>query len=334
MNLRMEFATTPDGLSRRTGARLGCAIVVAGKVTALPTLLAADVTGHGTLARLLLLADVPVAFAALALPWSRWSRRALLFWPVLAMGGLAMTGRMLTRGAPQLLGLFTVSFIFVGVTQRPRTSLVLLPLAVPLWIATFGGWRDDIGLRAPVALGIWVAVAETLAAFHRNIRTLNAELAARAATDPLTGLANRRQLTGAVVRGGDAVLLLDVDHFKMVNDQFGHPAGDKVLAELGLTVQGILRAEDVAVRYGGDEILILLAGSGPDDAVAVVERLQGEWLRLQPGVTVSIGISILEQGETIGEAIAAADRALYAAKADGGGRWSLAKWEGPDIKVP
>lgn len=333
MRARMDLAAAADGLSRRTSARLGCAIVVAGKLIALPTLVTAEMPGDGPLGRLLLFVDIPVALASLGLPWSRWSPRALLMWPLLAMGGLAMAGSVLPEGAPQLLGLFTVSFIFVGVTQRPRTSLALLVPAVPLWVATFGGWRGDIGLRAPVALGIWVAVAETLAALHRDIRALNAELATRATTDALTGLGNRRELTGASARGGDAVLLLDVDHFKEVNDQFGHPAGDKVLTELGRTVQSVVRAQDLAVRYGGDEVLMLLANTDSDAAVAVVERLQSGWLRVQPGITFSTGIAVMGQGETIGDAIAAADGALYAAKAHGGGRWSVAPRSGPDIKI-
>lgn len=329
----MEGRSASGELSRVASARLGWAIVVAGKLTALPTLLSADMTGRGSFARLLLFADVPLACAAMALPWARWSRRWLLFWPVLAMTGLGVAGLLLPRGAPSLAGLFAVSFIFIGVTQRPRSSLALLPPALLLWVATFGGWRQELWLRVPVVVGIWVSVAETLAAFHGNIRSLTAELAATAATDPLTGLSNRRELAGTAAREGDVVLLVDVDHFKQVNDQFGHPAGDKVLSELGATVQAILRPEDLAVRYGGDEILILLSKAGDDDAVGVVERLQDEWLRVQPGITMSVGVAAIQPGRTLGETIVVADAALYAAKAAGGGRWKLASQEGPDLPV-
>lgn len=157
-----------------------------------------------------------------------------------------------------------------------------------------------------------------------------------AVTDPLTGLRNRRyamrHLEG-LLRGSDAaVLLLDVDHFKAVNDRYGHPAGDEVLRQLTRRLTGQLRAADIVSRHGGEEFLVVLANETPDYARAVAERLR-ETMGAEPfavsgtalPVTVSIGLAVAGSGCEAETAIAAADAALYRAKARGRNRVELAE---------
>ncbi|MQT14537.1 GGDEF domain-containing protein [Segnochrobactrum spirostomi] len=147
--------------------------------------------------------------------------------------------------------------------------------------------------------------------------------------DPLTGLGNRARLVSSVppeVQGGDAAILLDIDHFKAVNDKFGHSAGDRVLAAVAETLRAKLRREDICVRYGGEEFAIIL----PDwqDVGAVAERLRGaiEAVKVplgdsEIGVTVSLGVAISRTGNhSWTDLIDAADAALYEAKRAGRNR--------------
>lgn len=160
-----------------------------------------------------------------------------------------------------------------------------------------------------------------------------------AETDPLTGLANRRGLfaTIAGMFGPDravppcAVLLADIDHFKVVNDTHGHEAGDRILVEFTRRLRGAMRAGTLIARWGGEEFLVVLDGVEAADAVGVAERLlaavsgqpfaiDGRPLR----VTTSIGVSITATGEMrIDAAVARADAALYAAKRGGRNRAHL-----------
>jgi diguanylate cyclase (GGDEF)-like protein/PAS domain S-box-containing protein len=180
---------------------------------------------------------------------------------------------------------------------------------------------------------------------HDNVSALKqAEEALRsqAATDELTGLANRRSFMAALAAEFQrlqrhpgrlcSVLALDLDHFKRVNDRWGHAAGDAVLRHFAQVVAGLTRAGDVLGRIGGEEFAVLLPDTGPDDAQALGERLRlqvaqatlpfnGQVL----GVTVSIGVAVLDAGDAGAEAaLQRADQALYRAK--GGGRNRVRRW--------
>src|SRR5438105_4229558 len=311
----------------RTGAQLGALLVVAGVLFALPTFLTTPIRpGTRVLAAVMLGIRPVVAIAAQLLPWERWDRRWLLVWPLWTMVAVAMAGSLVfPHGAPALSGLFVTAFFFIGMTQARGTSLLLLPIALPSWVVTNGGLSHDLLVRAPLAVGVWLIVAETIAALNHQMRKLTAGLAQEASTDPLTGLGNRRDLARdlSTLRSGDAVVVLDIDHFKSLNDRFGHAAGDKVLADLGDTIRGVLRANDTAVRLGGEEMLLLLPESKDAGAREVLARLSAQWAGVQPGVTFSAGICVV--GDTPAEhAVAVADSALYRAKADGRNCWRSA----------
>ena len=169
-----------------------------------------------------------------------------------------------------------------------------------------------------------------------DLEAANARLRVDAGTDPLTGLANRRrlhelaqvELTRARRYGWPVVvLMLDIDHFKRINDQFGHPAGDAVLRELAAMCQRELRSHDLAARIGGEEFAVVLPHSDVGDGENIANRLLHHMSNarieaiLGEPVTISIGLAEVEPTETdIQPALLRADQALYRAKAAGRNR--------------
>ncbi len=165
------------------------------------------------------------------------------------------------------------------------------------------------------------------------IERLRAELAEEAVRDPLTGLHNRRHLDRALRAdlasrprtGRLAVLVVDVDHFKTVNDRFGHAAGDRVLTAVADTLTGAVREGDTAARLGGEEFVLVLPGAGRAQALERAERVRRAVAAVRHpvdgggvGVTVSIGVAVCPaDGTTAAALLEAADRALYTAKETG-----------------
>src|ERR1700694_671306 len=159
-----------------------------------------------------------------------------------------------------------------------------------------------------------------------------------AITDALTGLHNRRYMENhigtlveqAVVRGNPlAVLVLDIDYFKAINDTHGHDAGDEVLREFALRIRKSIRGIDLACRYGGEEFVVIMPETDLAVATMVAERLRrriaSEPFLIQKGartveVTISIGIAALGAGDTAASVLKRADQALYRAKRDGRNR--------------
>ncbi len=144
-----------------------------------------------------------------------------------------------------------------------------------------------------------------------------------ASIDSLTRLANRRMLGRALgrLRTGDVVVMLDLDHFKRVNDTLGHDAGDQVLQILGQTLRRTSRGRDLVGRYGGEEFVVIL-GDGADPE-AFLERFRRTWAADRPHpITFSAGIA--RAGTDPTAALAAADRAMYRAKRAGRDRWTWA----------
>lgn len=121
-----------------------------------------------------------------------------------------------------------------------------------------------------------------------------------------------------------ALILCDVDRFKLLNDQYGHPAGDAALKRIGALIRRNTRRSDLAARMGGEEFAIFVSGSSALGSVALAERLRQAAARLRlPGrarshrVTLSLGIALHRQGESLARFVARADRLLYRAKRAG-----------------
>jgi len=173
-----------------------------------------------------------------------------------------------------------------------------------------------------------------------RIAALMDEQRRRAAVDPLTGLRNRRafgeQLNVEHARasrygGALSFLLLDVDHFKHVNDTHGHPGGDAVLAAIGGLLGGCLRAPDLSARWGGEEFVVALPNTDLEGANVLAERVRKaiESMEIRHAgaaipVTASIGAAVLRDGESVEALIDRADRAMYQAKSGGRNRVVLA----------
>lgn len=169
--------------------------------------------------------------------------------------------------------------------------------------------------------------------------------------DPLTGVANRRAFLkqGARIvrrsrraRGSTALLLFDLDHFKNVNDTFGHPAGDGVLTTFCRVAEEIVRPTDLFARLGGEEFACLLPNTSRTDAVSVGERVRAafEATRHKPGAgpfvsTVSVGVAVADgAGTDLSALIRRADGALYRAKQKGRNRVELAECNNPELAIP
>lgn len=194
------------------------------------------------------------------------------------------------------------------------------------------GSRVHIGLQTVLKF-IWADDIE--ADFQRK-------LVEGALQDPLTGLYNRRmledrlgsELAGAVRHGRlVSVLMVDIDHFKGVNDAHGHLAGDEVLRMVANTLRATIRKEDLVARFGGEEFLVIARETALDGAQLLgerirhaVERSRCVWQDRELAVTVSVGVAVSElpsryvPGETERHLVEVADRALYRAKQDGRNR--------------
>jgi len=160
---------------------------------------------------------------------------------------------------------------------------------------------------------------------RNQVRALTAEtnrMGQAALLDPLTGLGNRHMMASAVKRAGDdlSAVFVDVDEFKQVNDRFSHAVGDEVLRRIAVILRTQCRSDDVPVRYGGDEFVILVFGKGAA-AEGVATRLHdavrsAPWGQVAPGLKVTVSIGVGRAAPARG-AIAAADTALYEAKRSG-----------------
>ncbi len=223
------------------------------------------------------------------------------------------------------------------------------PLRVSLGLAAGSGVVAAVGsqvalvlsaalLNAPVALlaglGAALLIGAAVWPLMRMLSDLEAarvQLAVLATRDELTGVYNRRQFLVLADREwarcrrydmGAAMIMLDVDHFKRVNDQHGHLAGDLMLREIARAAAETLRHADFLGRFGGEEFIVFLPHTDVLGALDVAERIRErvaainlEWRGQQIATTVSLGVATLGiSHDTVGALIADADRALYTAK--------------------
>jgi diguanylate cyclase len=199
-------------------------------------------------------------------------------------------------------------------------------------------WRDGLLLSMMLSC-VLIAVAMTLlteAAVAEN----ESRLQMLAGTDGLTGLANRRQFLRSLGHESErarregrqlSVAIVDVDHFKRINDQHGHDIGDQALVHLASHLRALVRPYDVLARIGGEEFALLLPDTHLREAVAVTERFRGTLagsallIDGRPStLTVSVGVAQLGRHESVDDWLRRADQALYSAKHEGRNRVRVA----------
>ena len=239
---------------------------------------------------------------------------AMMAMDKVSVGGLRFLARCL---AAQAVAAAVVAMAF-GFELHPLSSTVERLATLPLLVAY------------PVAIG--------LATYHlaRRVRRQNRTLAALSSLDGLSGLPNRSHWESVVasefqrcrrIGHPSSVMMIDIDHFKAINDRHGHPVGDEVIRRVAELVRRSLRLHDVPGRYGGEEFGVVLPGTGVEGAETLAERIRAriESAVLEPRnavrATLSIGVAAfdtLDAGHM--EWIARADRALYAAKESGRNR--------------
>lgn len=191
------------------------------------------------------------------------------------------------------------------------------------------------------------AVSGRVAAMRQRLRAQRTELAQAidrisllATRDELTGLLNRRAMTELLGnerqrsdRAGHAwsVAILDIDHFKRINDKHGHAAGDEALRVVARVCTSMMRSSDAVARWGGEEFVLLFRDVAPSQAVAAAERIRASvatspvgFANTTFGLTASIGVATWRAGDDIAQTLSRADRALYAAKVAGRDRVQVA----------
>ncbi|SMO86608.1 GGDEF domain-containing protein [Paracoccus laeviglucosivorans] len=224
-----------------------------------------------------------------------------------------------------VIGAETLTLIFYSIFFADRLLLDLLLTSVIVIIVGFPLAYFFIGQQMKLA-----AMATKL------------EYAAR--TDGLTGLTNRKTFfddAAAVIAGGkhsaDTLLFIDVDHFKSINDTYGHAVGDAVLRELASALRASIRERDLAARLGGEEFAVFLLDADREEALQVAERIRSgvrNVLRvvgiMDRAITVSVGVCVREPGQNLDEILLKADHNLYAAKNRGR---DLVVVDGPSLSV-
>jgi diguanylate cyclase (GGDEF)-like protein len=224
--------------------------------------------------------------------------------------------------------------------ERPVISWLGIPLVrgdVVFGLMALDSYHPDTYTaehqRVAATIGAHIAVARENARLHEETYQM-------AMADALTGAGSRRrfQVEGRLLfetaqRASDSVcvLLLDIDHFKMVNDRWGHEVGDRVLQRVAATCRDELRGTDLFARYGGEEFVVVVPGARDGEGMMLAERIRAAvgnvtHPELDGGVTVSIGVAsdVPARGATLDALVARADGALYTAKADGRNRVAVA----------
>lgn len=195
---------------------------------------------------------------------------------------------------------------------------------------------DPVELRARLEVGSrLLKLQDQLLSKNKELDALNDQLRQLASTDALTSLENRRSLdetaasihdSGVANRRSYGLLILDIDHFKSINDRFGHPVGDAVLSTIAAALRDATRGSDRVFRYGGEEYVVIFPDATAATLSKLAERLRGAVAQCQVDangevvrVTTSVGAALFDPGETVGwrEILRRADAALYVAKQSG-----------------
>ncbi len=249
--------------------------------------------------------------------------------------GDASTGMICKHvGPPSAMSYICVPMIAQGET------LGILHIRSNPWGASKLLEKPVIAVESKWQLALTVSEHIGLALANLKLRD---SLRSQAIRDPLTGLFNRRYMEESLERElkraqrkgvSIGIVMMDIDHFKHFNDSFGHAAGDYLLRELGVFLKTLVRGEDIASRYGGEEFIIVLPETSPEETMQRAEEIRQDVKNLKlseqfpkaEGVTLSLGVAVFPQhGTTVEEIFKSVDVALYQAKRDGRDRVAVAK---------
>ncbi len=275
---------------------------------------------------------------ASALMTANWSATAVLYWfstrhGLQIVGILVLTGQLIHAQAFA----FKSNALLLVTAGIPAASLAVLPLI-------FGGLHGSALASAAFALILTLGYAAASA--RANIKTAAAlqtsyeDVQTLAYVDCLTALPNRRMFNEDFTRflsvsasrcGRFALLLVDVDRLKQVNDTFGHAAGDALLVQVSVRLRGLIRDGDTLARIGGDEFAILTAqAAAPEGVAAICQRIMDAFSPMLPvdgaaeWTTVSVGVAIFpDHGQDQDALYKASDLALYSAKKSGRNAWRV-----------
>jgi diguanylate cyclase (GGDEF)-like protein len=312
---------------------------VGGGVAALSVLLQADAnpSDHRALA-ILGSVEILIGVAAhLATRTPRWLVEVLLFGGILAVSAAVAISRPV--GPAPFFYLWPMITIAYFMSRRAVAAGLVIMLATLVPALAI---NPDEPNRHTIFIGTLLTIALTafiVMLLKERLQALVGELRVTAATDPLTGLLNRRAFNGAFERELDrahstqlplTLVLIDIDHFKLINDRHGHAAGDAALVRFARLLESECVPGDLVARIGGEEFAVVLFSSDVTAAQSFVSRLASrlDTQLSDDGVafTVSAGIAAAHQVETAEELMLGADRALYAAKAAGRDRVEI--WNG------
>ncbi|MGY1858069.1 putative bifunctional diguanylate cyclase/phosphodiesterase [Modestobacter sp. SYSU DS0290] len=318
----MTWSTAPAVATPRMMARILATFYIAAGIAGLFAVFGPD-AGQQSRWVILTVALVALACGAVSFRWAgRWPRH-VFHWPVASAAALVAFAVTVSPDAATAMAAASImAFIAVDACFFFSLPLAWLHLAFGL-----GAVTAALLAQGDVPTSIALALDAIIVALGTVVRGLVIR-ASSASRDPLTGLANRRgfddalqELLGAADRRGEplSAALLDLDHFKQINDTAGHEAGDRVLCEVADVWRRELPPSAVLARHGGDEFALLLPGLTGPAALAEVERLTA----LLPDVSVSCGVAQHIPGETKAQLMRRADAALYAAKDGGRDRCAL-----------
>ncbi len=272
----------------------------------------------------------------LLLPWLVWFAGGCVgSWLLSVMMAITPVG-----GDRHLTGLMMLYLSIAAMAPGRRAALwtIVSLTLIPNIVMVYFHFPSQRMIEADAFLGmaaiLSAAISFLLDSSYRKAFELEWELKRRATTDALTGLANRHLFRDEAAREvarmrrdgtSLSLVLADIDHFKAINDRWGHDAGDRVLCAVAARLAGCVRAPDVVARLGGEEFVALAPGTGLAEAAVLAERIRrkiGQLDLVEGGapvaVTVSVGCATVRADEaTVDDALKRADDALYAAKAGG-----------------
>jgi diguanylate cyclase (GGDEF)-like protein len=232
---------------------------------------------------------------------------------------------------------------FAAARFRAAVVVADVALGIVLLLAATLGTNADGFVQHPAPLLVTSVLIISITAIAYVLSAAEVEQRGEAVLDHLTGLLNRTSLHRRFVELAEqaaltgepiSLILLDIDHFKAINDEHGHARGDAVLREVAYEVRTQLRSFELAYRLGGEEFLVLLPGSTLEVSAEIAERLRSTLVRARPArlaVTASFGVAVAVGAAPFDELFAHADTSLYRAKAGGRNRVEVTR---PDADLP